>query len=273
MPARITISMISERDFPLPRFTGHIARGLLLHIIRKSSPSMAQDLHELNVLKPYTVDRLHFRKKYRTEDGYIVDSSCPCTLDVRVLEDGLEQDFASRLSLGDSALIRDNELRFSELFIDSKSYASILDEAAAIDRFTMEFITPTYFSQRGAAFFSLLPEPQRVMMNLLRVWKAFAEVSDEDYEGYREWVGKSIGITAYDLRTVSLSVRGVKAKVGFTGSACYAIRSREEKYSKLTDALLTFAEYSNVGGGRTTGMGVVRVWKSGGRTPPVEGKA
>jgi len=37
----------------------------------------------------------------------------------------------------------------------------------------------------------------------------------------------------------------------------------DEKCARLTDSLLTFAEYSNVGGGRTAGMGVVKIRREG----------
>ena len=59
-------------------FTGHVARGLLLHFIRQVDPAASGLLHELNVFKPYSVTPLRFRSKNRTEAGYVLDPLFPC---------------------------------------------------------------------------------------------------------------------------------------------------------------------------------------------------
>jgi hypothetical protein len=61
MPAEISLEMYAEKPVVLPFFTGHIARGLLLHFIRQVDPSASGLLHELNVSKPYSVTPLRFR--------------------------------------------------------------------------------------------------------------------------------------------------------------------------------------------------------------------
>jgi hypothetical protein len=52
LPVEITLEMYAEKPVVLPFFTGHIARGLLLHFIRLVDPSASGLLHELNVSKP-----------------------------------------------------------------------------------------------------------------------------------------------------------------------------------------------------------------------------
>jgi len=259
MPARISISMMPQKDFKLPLFTGQIARGLLLHVINRANPSAAQSLHEANVLKPYTIEPLYFRSKMKAPDGYLLDGSRPCILTVKVLKDDLVEKTLAYLASNDKILIRDNVLLLNEIRFESKDYSKIMKDAKEIDRFVMDFMTPTYLSKKGSDYFSLLPEPRAVMMNLLRIWNAFAEdkVGKEDYRAYWRWLEKNIGINMYELRTMPIRVQRMKAKTGFVGRVSYIIGDR--RYSRLTDALLTFAEFSNVGGGRTAGMGVVRV--------------
>jgi len=101
------------------------------------------------------------------------------------------------------------------------------------------------------------------MMNLLRVCNAFfnsdEKIEKEDYSAYRAWLEENVGVARYDLRTMPISVERAKAKFGFIGEVNYVI-GKDKKFAKLTDALLSFSKYANVGGGRTSGMGVVDYW-------------
>ena len=60
MPVEITLEMYAEKPVVLPFFTGHVARGLLLHFIRQVDQAASGLLHELNVSKPYSVTPLRF---------------------------------------------------------------------------------------------------------------------------------------------------------------------------------------------------------------------
>ena len=62
MPVEIELEMYGEKPVVLPFFTGHVARGLLLHFIRQVDPAASGLLHELNVSKPYSVTPLRFRR-------------------------------------------------------------------------------------------------------------------------------------------------------------------------------------------------------------------
>ena len=61
LPVEISLEMYAEKPLVLPFFTGHVARGLLLHFIRQVDPAASGLLHELNVSKPYSVTPLRFR--------------------------------------------------------------------------------------------------------------------------------------------------------------------------------------------------------------------
>lgn len=68
----------------------------------------------------------------------------------------------------------------------------------------------------------------------------------------KEWLEKHVGISEYSLK-MTLAEMGRKKAVGFTGWSTYE-RDAEDKWNKVTMALLHFAEYSNVGGNRTGGF-------------------
>ena len=143
--------------------------------------------------------------------------------------------------------------------INGESYQEIRQGSREIKKFGIKFKTPAYFAESKSDFYSVFPEPKRVMMNLLRVWNAFSDsekIRKEDYNAYRIWLEENVGVAWYDLRTMPMSVERAKAKFGFVGEANYII-GKDGKYAKLTDALLSFSKYANIGGERASGMGVM----------------
>lgn len=50
LPVEVSLELYAEKPVVLPFFTGHVAKGLLLHFIRQVDPSASSLLHELNFL-------------------------------------------------------------------------------------------------------------------------------------------------------------------------------------------------------------------------------
>ena len=107
MPVEIELEMYAEKAVVLPFFTGHVARGLLLHFIRQVDPAASCLLHELNVSKPYSVTPLRFRSKSRTADGYVLDPLLPCKVGFRFLKDEYSTYLLSFFQKQNSALVFD----------------------------------------------------------------------------------------------------------------------------------------------------------------------
>ncbi|MEM4721961.1 MAG: CRISPR system precrRNA processing endoribonuclease RAMP protein Cas6 [Candidatus Methanomethylicaceae archaeon] len=259
MPSKITLMMLAERDLFLPKFTGHIARALFLHSINRVNPSLAQRLHQPNALKPYTVEPLYFRSKDRSLEGYVADSSKPIKLVIKSLNDALFQEITKYLSSARTLMIRDVTLFLQGAHIQTLDYDSIMKNSEDVSELELNFVTPTYLSDSRSEYFSLFPEPRRLFMNLLRIWNSFSPIKIEksEYMRYWRWLEEKVGVNMYYLNTVPIEVERLKAKVGFVGYIGYVFK--DYSYSRLTDALVRFSEFSNVGGGRTSGMGVVKV--------------
>ncbi|MEM2082658.1 MAG: CRISPR system precrRNA processing endoribonuclease RAMP protein Cas6 [Candidatus Bathyarchaeia archaeon] len=66
-----------------------------------------------------------------------------------------------------------------------------------------------------------------------------------------------MGISGYELATHRV-LMGKKKALGFTGWASYEVRGGGDEWARLTWLMAKFAEYSNVGGNRTGGFGVVK---------------
>jgi hypothetical protein len=63
VPVEISLEMYAEKAVVLPFFTGYVARGLLLYVVRQVDPSASGLLHELTASKPYSVAPLRFGAK------------------------------------------------------------------------------------------------------------------------------------------------------------------------------------------------------------------
>ncbi|MCS7096554.1 MAG: hypothetical protein RMK50_05790 [Nitrososphaerota archaeon] len=61
MPVDVCLELYGDKSVVLPFFTGQVAEGLLLHVVRQVDPNAANVLHELDVSKPYSVTPLRFR--------------------------------------------------------------------------------------------------------------------------------------------------------------------------------------------------------------------
>ncbi len=267
MPTKITLQLHSERDFRMPRFTGHIARALVLHMIRMADPAAALELHQLDVLKPFAVEPLYFKAKEKYADGYLADCTSPCRMVVKVLDDSMVQEFVACMSSSAMAMIRDCEMRIGEMRIEQRGYCDMgkrfgadPGEAGGLLKFGIRFETPTLFAVKDARYYSLFPEPELALMNLLRVWNKFSGGSAEREipKAFREWVRRRVGVVGYELAVQRIMVDRAKARSGFTGWVKYEMADKE--YAALVAKLLDFAEYSNVGKDRTAGFGVAKAW-------------
>jgi len=261
MPVEIGLEMFAEKPVVLPFFTGYVARGLLLHVVRAVDPAASGVLHELNVSKPYGVSPLRFRKRSRVENGLVLDPQFPCRGGFRFLKDELATYILKFFEKQNSLMVFDTVFRIASLSVNCKSYEELEKEAEAVDGFRLFFRSPTYFASLGSGFHWMFPDAVKVFCGLMRCWNLFSDgrrFGKEEYVAYREWLGKNVGVCEYELWT-RLAVMKRKKATGFVGWVTYEIKDRESEWNKITCMLAKYAEYANVGGNRTGGFGVVRL--------------
>jgi len=269
IPVEMTVETYGEKDVTLPRFTGYVSRGLLLHMLHRVDPGLSQALHEPEMVKPYSVSILRFRSKGRTPEGYVLDSMHPCRVGFRFLDDAYARSLFDYFTKMSSATIFDTTFRIANITINSKDYKELEAEARPLEAFRLVFETPTYLASMGAPYHCLFPEPVRLFSNLLRLWSCFStsrRFGKEEHGIYKKWLGKHVGVAEYELRTVLVQMRGKKV-AGFLGWVTYEM-DVEDEWNRVTSMLARFAEYSNVGGNRTGGFGETRFcpmrdWKKG----------
>ncbi|MCS7114493.1 MAG: CRISPR system precrRNA processing endoribonuclease RAMP protein Cas6 [Candidatus Bathyarchaeota archaeon] len=258
MPVEVGLELYGEKGVVLPFFTGHVARGLLLHIVRQVDPSAADVLHELNVSKPYSVTPLRFRSVSRVENGFVLDPAHPCRVGFRFLRDDLAGYVLRFFEQQNSVMIFDTVFRVASLSINGKSYKDLQREASATKRFRLVFKTPTYLPCLGSSYRWMFPDAIRVFSGLMRLWNKFSDsrrFSKEEFLAYKKWLGENVGVCGYRLGTKLTVMRDRKA-VGFLGWCAYEMRDMESEWNKVTVMLAKYAEYSNIGGNKTAGYGV-----------------
>jgi len=255
------LEMYAEKPVVLPFFTGHVARGLLLHVVRTVDPSASGLLHELNVSKPYSVTPLKFKSKARNEQGYVLDPAFPCRVSFRFLKDEYGTYMLSFFQKQNSVLVFDTIFHIASLNVKCKSYEDLEKEAEAADALRLSFRSPTYFASLGSSYHWMFPDAVKVFSGLMRCWSLFSDCrrfGKEEHLAYREWLGKNVGVSEYELWT-KLAVMKTKKATGFVGWVTYELKDKESDWNKVTCMLIKFAEYANVGGNRTGGFGVVRL--------------
>jgi len=260
LPVEVGLEMYAEKPIVLPFFTGYIARGLLLHIIRQVNPTVSGLLHNLNVTKPYSVTPLWFKSKSRGEKGYILDPAFPCHVNFRFLKDEYATYLLGFFQRQNNVLIFDTTFRIASLSVKCKSYEELEKEAQTVDALRIAFRTPTYLASLGSGFHWMFPDAVKVFSSLMRVWNLFSDdrrFSKEEYVAYKKWLVKNVGVSEYGLRTRLATMRRKKT-TGFLGWVTYELKDLNE-WNKTTYMMAKFAEYANTGGNKTGGFGVTKL--------------
>jgi CRISPR/Cas system endoribonuclease Cas6 (RAMP superfamily) len=121
IPNELGLEMYAEREVPLPTFTGYVCRGLLLVMMKGMNSGEAQEMHELQVQKPYSVTPLRFKPRARTSEGYVLDPTYPCSVKFRFLEDGQIQKVINYFTERSDVLIYDTAFKVASLQVRSRA--------------------------------------------------------------------------------------------------------------------------------------------------------
>jgi CRISPR-associated endoribonuclease Cas6 len=145
--------------------------------------------------------------------------------------------------------------------VNCRSYEEMEKEAQPVDRFKLFFKTPAYFASLGSGFHWMFPDAVKVFSSLMRSWDMFSDsrrFGKEELAEYKEWLGKNVGVSEYELWT-RLAIMKAKKAVGFVGWAMYELKDKESEWNRITCMLAKYAEYANIGGNKTGGFGVVKM--------------
>lgn len=240
-------------------FSGPKTRGAFLGLVDEVKPGLSNILHDSkNRIAPYALRPLRRVGKVGLE-SYLnleVVSNEKYVFHVSIFDKEIFMGLVDGLSHSIVKTMRIGEARFEVEKMVVKKVG--LETPKPKTKLILEFMTPTYFKSVERPNNVLLPLPELVIGSAARIWNAFVS---EDYEVRElcERVKKSVRIIAHKIRTVPpIKISKNRTMVGFVGRVSYEIL--DEEVAKVFTKLAKFAEITNVGGGRTAGFGVVRVF-------------
>ncbi|RLF18181.1 MAG: hypothetical protein DRJ68_07005 [Thermoprotei archaeon] len=264
-------------------FTGFIVRGVVYEILKVIDKPLSESLHNLKRLAPFSTTPLKFEYSPNSSlsEGSII------SFRISTLSDELSSKLTQYLieNAPDNISIRDAKAKLIELMASTVEPKKLLESSEPIEAFSVNFITPTFFrrsiatkccpacptprtscpllkTQRRYRYVAL-PDPYLMFRGLARLWRKFAD-KHFNYKRYTEWLlDGGITVSGYTkLKTVRVYEHATTPKwsVGFKGKVYFNLPkdTYSIKMAKITHALLRFGEYSNVGGNRTAGFGVIK---------------
>jgi CRISPR-associated endoribonuclease Cas6 len=267
-------NIITKGTVQITGFTGFISRGIFYEILKNMDPNLANNLHKIKKIAPYSTSPLVLETKNR-----VLTKNDIFTFTISLLTEDLIMKTREFLIKNNDLIIKvkDAEAQIINLTISVMDMKSIMNELTPITAFSVDFLTPTYFRQtllknpydktknirKKYYRYVPLPDPYLFFRSLARLWKKFVDINI-NYKEYINWLLEGgIAIAGYTtLKTYRIFEHPTipKWNVGFVGTVYYNTPrdTYDEKMAKITHVLLKFGEYSNVGGNRTAGFGKIK---------------
>ena len=250
---------------------GYYAYALFLDLLRRSNGTVAQELHDIDGLKPFTVSPFEgsFR---RDQSGFRVTEGATYWIRFTFLKGDLFAYFLdAAMKAGDETLRIDRaNLKIQEIstapgsspLCNCQEFEDILSSAKPERRIRLEFVTPTVFRSGGKRNV-LFPEPRMLFNSYVSHWKSYSSVNpDANLVALAE---REARIVSYKFQSQALPF-GTYSETGFEGWCTIEIgEDAPEEAVRELNALADFAFYCGTGAKTTMGMGQTRRLKIGKR--------
>jgi CRISPR-associated endoribonuclease Cas6 len=232
--------------------------GWFLDQVRRSNPSLSQQLHDGQAEKPFTISG--FTGNMPTLDRQLLlraDRSYQwqITALARPLCDWCRQWLAAP-----PTTLRLNSTTYQitdwQYVLPPTTYTQIWDQAATADRpLELTFTSPTSFRKRKNHM--PLPIPENIFHSYLRRWNYFSP-HQFDQDKFLDWVNDSIVILRHDVRSSKVQAGKSGSVTGFVGKIQMGLTTAARKnpeFAQLAHALIHTAPYFNTGHKVTFGLG------------------
>lgn len=273
-----------ERPIVFQSFSGFASRGIFFEMLKSYDGDIASLLHSGKGLAPYSTTPILADVGRGLRIAYRHLPACMASFRVCLLEYELSRVFLDLL-ISDHPTIKliDQDVPLVNMSVNVMEFSDFLKNAGYVRRFAIRFKTPCFFRTTPRSLFlafpskmrspsrrselkrfHLFPEPVLMFRQLVRLWRAFSTNQIRGLEDFLSWVeagGVSISGFPRGLRTIRVYEHPDSNKwaVGFVGRVYFNLPDDiySKRHARIVDALLRFAEYSNLGGNRTAGFGVI----------------
>jgi len=253
-----------------PRWWGRAAQALLLDVVQRADPQLAQKLHDEQAPNPYTVSSLlgsFPQRRLSAEQTYTLRLTA-YQAELSALLWGAAQP-GHPLGLG--AVI---EMDFKPFLVESVhlqaeqhpwasayGYKDLATESllgsAPPRRLCLQFTSPTAFHSQEKHI--PLPLPELVFGSLLERWNAFAPLAFPAET--RRYAAECLAVSRYDLKTRSLPLREGATRIGMVGQASFTTLNYDRYWMSILQTLAAFSLFSGVGVSASMGCGQCRLMK------------
>ena len=253
MIVHFTINFVASESRYFWMYSGAYVRGFLYWVLRKINRILAEELHSNKGLAPFATSPVFKGEDYCV--GKIVEGekySFTLTTFVEEIGEALKEYLTSIDRIFFAGML--NELEKVEVrYVDEF-------KGEEVRKFKIKFLTPCYFRIPNLGYrFVPLPIPQLLFRSLARLYEAYVSSLPKEY---REWLDRwGIAVSGCNIKTEKILLKRGLWSAGFVGDVSFSIPNDtyNEEFARITSKLLRFGEYSNVGGGRTSGLGMIRV--------------
>ena len=251
---------------------GRAIYGLFLSWIRQADSGLAQELHDIEGVKPFTVSGLlGLGQAVRGEVN--LDPDHPLWWRVTTLTPRLSQVVLEQIlpNLPDRLTLADQPFQVIGATVDGAEHPwagqtsyeelaqrHLLGAEEPSPWLNLEFATPTTFRSEGKHL--PFPLPGLVFDHWLNKWNRFAPLSlHPDVKRFAE---ECLAVSRYQLR--SRVVRfGPATFIGFVGRCSFRALRRDPYWLRLLHTLAGYAFYCGTGHKTTMGLGQTRVQNVG----------
>jgi CRISPR-associated endoribonuclease Cas6 len=245
---------------------GKALHAYILRLICNVDPTMGEELHDLNQLKPFTISPIQGPVTvqgrsllfHQTQDYWFRVTSYEAQVShcLGVLE--AQPPAHLRLLQGDFIVQRVTSDHRAHPWAHRSSYEALYEamqhQALAATRLALTFLSPTAFRSQGRTL--LLPLPRLIFTSLLERWNRYAPFPLPPV--ILEAVEAGVDLTRYTLRTQMLDFDRYR-QAGFVGDCEFLVhRDLPAALRQHLELLAAFALFSGVGYKTTMGMGQVR---------------
>ncbi len=254
---------------------GYIFRGVIMKWLNEIKPELVHILHEYEQIRPYSINCIILNKIPKI-DFILVSTE-------ENLSNALIQDLITTEKV--KLKIGQKDYYISQIKFERINLTVIIEEARSVKSFNINFPTPVYFNTSMGDYSVRFPIPNLLFGNLINIWNKINEENSEiDKDYFINWINAHVYISGYKMKSVKRDIGKPRPVAGGIGNVSYRVIKINKNYythllksldkiydyeyvnqdylgnCKWLEILCKLGQYTNVGGNRTAGMGVMKYY-------------
>jgi len=257
----------TQQAATLPVDQGRAVHGLFLDWLRKADPKLAQQMHDAEGPKPFTISSLRGARVEHDQITLLPDQSCwfrittfspelSTALAAQILPNPPEQVTLSDVPFRLAGATTDGS---EHPWAGQSDYSQMAQEIMLTPQepspwLNLRFASPTAFHSQKQHL--PLPLPRLAVESWLKKWNAFAPL--RLHEEANRFAEECLAISRYRLETQAVRF-GPATIVGFVGHCTYRFLNRDRYWTRAVHLLAAFSFYCGTGHKTTMGLGQSKV--------------